>query len=133
MGKLEIMIEEIIIFNKDGKIYLNKNYTNKKININLNELAQCKDSLVPETDYKMAIERYSGYFILFIFDKHENEFYILDIMSKFVNILEQYFGHENIEFRYDEVLTILDEIILDGKVYELNEQFVLSKTKRLYQ
>ncbi|KAG0435292.1 AP-3 complex subunit sigma-1 [Dictyocoela muelleri] len=147
------MIKQIIIFNKNGEIYLRKKYNNYYLNSDSNnnydsnsnsnfnddyylhfkELAKSKDSFMTFNGSKLIINKYLDYFILFITEYYENEFYILDIISKFVNILDKYFQQGDISFRYDEVLTILDEMILDGKVYELNEQLIFLKTKAIYK
>lgn len=129
------MIYQILGFSEDKSTRFRRDYTNT--NIPTNEL---KDLILYDQDVfiftredcKIIYEKYSSLYIVFVIDLEENEFYMLEIMRRFLNLLDCYFKRvcdNHLMYHFDVVHEILDEFILNGKVVENSTDEIMSHIK----
>nr|ACO14669.1 AP-1 complex subunit sigma-1A [Caligus clemensi] len=130
------MIHMVSLFSRQGKIRLCKFYNSnltksesdkKKI---LREMVSTILSRTPSMscfvewrDYMLVYKRYASLYFLFVVDKYgvDNELIILELIHRFVEVLDQYFGavcELDIIYNFEKAYFLLDEMIMAGEILE---------------
>ncbi|KAK0412602.1 hypothetical protein QR680_006306 [Steinernema hermaphroditum] len=132
------MIHFLFCFNKQAKLRLQKWYTcydGKTKKRMINELTATimrrKRRMCTFLEYKglrIVYRRYASLYFACAVDMDDNELYMLEIIQRFVETLDVYFGSVcelDIIFNFEKVYYILDEYLLGGEVQEANMDAVL--------
>jgi hypothetical protein len=132
------MIQKVLGFTRRGEIRLTNEYVSGTIaneEIKRHVLAEDpSQKAVFLDDCIIVYDIFAGIYISFIVDEYENIFYILDLIHKFVLILDKYFGRVceiNLVYNYDLVLLLLNTFIAGGKCVETNEDDVVSFVRNI--
>ena len=91
-------------------------------------------SFLPHRDYKVVYRRYASLFFLVGIDDSENELATLELIHALVETLDKYFGNVcelDIMFHVEKAHYVIDEMIMDGAVYETNRTNVVSPLQAL--
>ncbi|TKR89704.1 hypothetical protein L596_013768 [Steinernema carpocapsae] len=125
------MIHFMFMFNKQGKMRLQKWYEayeakmkKKVVNDLVMTILGRKRNMCAFFEYKefrIVYKRYASLFIVFAVDMDDNELFTLDVLHRFVEILDDHFGSVcelDIIYNYEQVYYLLDEYILAGEVQE---------------
>jgi len=134
------MIHFVLLFSRQGKLRLQKwyeakeNQEKKKI---VRELTSTILSRKPKMsnflefhDLQVVYKRYASLFFCFAIDKGDNELGCLEIIHRFVEVLDKYFGSVcelDIIFNFEKAYFILDELILGGELQETSKKSVLTQ------
>jgi len=134
------MIHFILLFSRQGKLRLQKWYEakesteKKKI---VRELTSTILSRKPKMsnflefrDLQVVYKRYASLFFCFAIDKGDNELGCLEVIHRFVEVLDKYFGSVcelDIIFNFEKAYFILDELILGGEMQETSKKAVLTQ------
>merc|ERR1711862_864017 len=137
------MIHFIILFSRQGKIRLQKWYEaksepdKKKITRELtSEILTRKPKMCNFLEWKnlrIVYKRYASLFFAFAIDRHDNELITLEIIHRYVEVLDKYFGSVcelDIIFNFEKAYFILDELILGGEMQETSKKAVLSQIEQ---
>eukprot|EP01136_Pigoraptor_vietnamica_P023432 Opistho-1_new@75529 len=132
------MIQYVLLFSRQGKVRLQKWYQalpqkdKKKI---MRELTTTILSRKPKMcnflewkEYKIVYKRYASLFFCVAVDQDDNELITLEIIHRFVELLDKYFGSVcelDIIFNFEKAYFILDEYIVGGEVEETSKKTVL--------
>ncbi|KAF9138880.1 hypothetical protein BG015_002235 [Linnemannia schmuckeri] len=140
-------INFIIIFNRQGKIRLTRWYqymtdkqksslsqdvvtqilARKRGMCNILELEGRR-----ETRGKAIYKRYASLFFCFGIDWNDNELSGLEVLHKYVECLDQYFGNVcelDIIYNYSAAYQVMDEMLLGGHAQETNKKVVVKHCK----
>ncbi|XP_031482345.1 AP-1 complex subunit sigma-2-like isoform X2 [Nymphaea colorata] len=77
--------------------------------------------------YKVVYRRYASLYFCMCVDQDENELEILEIIHRFVEILDLYFGcvcELDLIFNFHKVYFILDELLIAGELQEASKNTV---------
>jgi len=134
------MIHFILLFSRQGKLRLQKwyeakdNTEKKKI---VRELTSTILSRKPKMsnflefrDLQVVYKRYASLFFCFAIDRGDNELGTLEIIHRYVEVLDKYFGSVcelDIIFNFEKAYFILDELILGGEMQETSKKAVLTQ------
>ena len=123
------MIHFILLFSRQGKLRLQKWYEardqkdKKKIIRDLTGLIlQRKPKMSNFLEYKdmtIVYKRYASLFFCFAVDKTDNELGVLEVIHRYVEVLDKYFGSVcelDIIFNFEKAYFILDELLLGGEM-----------------
>ncbi|OZJ05085.1 hypothetical protein BZG36_01378 [Bifiguratus adelaidae] len=80
-------------------------------------------------DYRIAYRPYGGLYVIFGFDRHENEFGMLELIQNFMEVLNKHFDNVtelDVIFNHMRIHLILDEMILDGTIVETSQSRILA-------
>ena len=123
------MIHFILLFSRQGKLRLQKWYEardskdKKKIIRDLTGLIlQRKPKMCNFIEYKdmcIVYKRYASLFFCFAVDKTDNELGVLEVIHRYVEVLDKYFGSVcelDIIFNFEKAYFILDELLLGGEM-----------------
>ena len=124
-----VMIHFILLFSRQGKLRLQKWYEakdskdKKKIIRDLTGLIlQRKPKMCNFIEYKdmcVVYKRYASLFFCFAVDKGDNELGTLEVIHRYVEVLDKYFGSVcelDIIFNFEKAYFILDELLLGGEM-----------------
>ena len=125
------MINFILIFNRQGKVRLQKwydvySFTEKK-NIRKEMIStimardQKMSNIVEWKDMKIVYKRYASLIILFATSKEDNELITLELIHRYVEVLDMYFVSVcelDIIYNFEKVHFLLDEFIMAGEVQD---------------
>jgi AP-4 complex subunit sigma-1 len=92
---------------------------------------QC--SFVEHRNYKVIYRRYASLFFIVGVDEHENELAIHEFIHCVVETLDRHFGNVcelDIMFHLESVHYVLDEMMMNGQIFETNRHAVLSQVKQ---
>ncbi|KAG5519635.1 hypothetical protein PMAC_001790 [Pneumocystis sp. 'macacae'] len=138
------MINAIFIFNNCGKPRLIKFYSQIDISqqkaivddiyklIFSRSSTACnffEGSFIDDKDLKIVYRNYATLYFVFIIDKAENELMILDLIQIFVEVLDKCYENVcelDLIFNFENIHTILSEIVSGGMILETNIQNILS-------
>eukprot|EP00128_Syssomonas_multiformis_P000249 Colp12_sorted_trinity150504_noHs@22658 len=132
------MIQFILLFSRQGKVRLQKWYTpavtkdRKKI---IREMTTTILARKPKLcnflewkEYKIVYKRYASLYFCVGIDPTDNELITLEIVHRFVELLDKYFGSVcelDIIFNFEKAYFILDELIMGGEIVETSKKNVL--------
>ena len=130
------MIHFILLFSRQGKLRLQKWYDakdskdKKKIIRDLTGLIlQRKPKMCNFIEYKdmcVVYKRYASLFFCFAVDKGDNELGTLEVIHRYVEVLDKYFGSVcelDIIFNFEKAYFILDELLLGGEMQVSNREW----------
>merc|ERR1712061_4169 len=137
------MIHFVILFSRQGKVRLQKWYEAKTDNDKkkiVRELTQVILAREPKMcnflewrNLQIVYKRYASLFFAFAIDKNDNELITLEIIHRYVEVLDKYFGSVcelDIIFNFEKAYFILDELILGGEMQETSKKAVLSQIEQ---
>jgi len=81
-------------------------------------------------DLQVVYKRYASLFFCFAIDRGDNELGALEIIHRYVEVLDKYFGSVcelDIIFNFEKAYFILDELILGGEMQETSKKAVLTQ------
>ncbi|CAF0795464.1 unnamed protein product [Brachionus calyciflorus] len=132
------MISLLLLFNTQTKIRLQKWYISyserekKKMireimtSILAKRLPSC--NFVEHNDKKVVYQRYANLFFCIVIDRNDNELLALEIIQRYVEILDQYFKNVcelDIIFNFEKAHFVWDELVVGGEVQESSRSEVV--------
>jgi len=123
------MIHFVILFSRQGKLRLQKWYEAKEAKekkkicreltsaILLRKPKMC--NFIEYKDLQIVYKRYASLFFCFAVDRTDNELNVLEVIHRYVEVLDKYFGSVcelDIIFNFEKAYFILDELILGGEM-----------------
>ncbi|CEQ43063.1 SPOSA6832_04945, partial [Sporobolomyces salmonicolor] len=128
----------ILLISRQGKVRLAKWYTtmstrNKtKIIKDVTQLVLARRTrmcnFLEYKDSKIVYRRYASLFFVCGIGQHDNELITLEIIHRYVEVLDRYFGNVcelDLIFNYQKAYAILDELIIAGEMQESSKKSVL--------
>jgi len=85
-------------------------------------------SFLEYKDLKVVYKRYASLFFCVAIERGDNELLSLEIIHRYVEILDKYFGNVcelDIIFNFEKAYYVLDELILGGQIQETSKNVVL--------
>ena len=79
---------------------------------------------------QIVYKRYASLFFAFAISKDDNELMALEIIHRYVEVLDMYFGSVcelDIIFNFEKAYFILDELIMAGEVQDTSKKAVLKQ------
>merc|ERR1712025_1429292 len=79
-------------------------------------------------DLQIVYKRYASLFFCFAVDKEDNELNMLEVIHRYVEVLDKYFGSVcelDIIFNFEKAYFLLDELLLGGEMQETSKKNVL--------
>ncbi|KAK4702278.1 hypothetical protein P7C70_g3952, partial [Phenoliferia sp. Uapishka_3] len=79
-------------------------------------------------DSKVVYRRYASLFFVTGIGQHDNELITLEIIHRYVEVLDRYFGNVcelDLIFNFQKAYAILDELIMAGEMQESSKKSVL--------
>jgi len=137
------MIHFVILFSRQGKLRLQKWYEAKEAKekkkicreltsaILLRKPKMC--NFIEYKDLQIVYKRYASLFFCFAVDRTDNELNVLEVIHRYVEVLDKYFGSVcelDIIFNFEKAYFILDELILGGEMQETSKKAVLSQIEQ---
>lgn len=132
------MIQYVILFSRQGKLRLQKWYIalsskeKKKITRDITTTILARKprmcNFIEYQEYKIVYKRYASLYFAVAIEKTDNELITLEIVQRYVEILDRYFGNVcelDIIFNYEKAVFILDELIIAGEMQETSKSFVI--------
>ncbi|CCE62027.1 hypothetical protein TPHA_0B03570 [Tetrapisispora phaffii CBS 4417] len=139
-------IKYMLLISRQGKLRLQKWYTaiaakeKTKIVKALTSIILARKkkmcNIVEYGDHKVVYRRYASlYFICGISQNSDNELLTLEIVHRYVETMDTYFGNVcelDIIFNFEKAYNILDEMIMcDGSITETSKSNVLNNIKTM--
>jgi AP-1 complex subunit sigma 1/2 len=134
------MIHFILLFSRQGKIRLQKWYDaysdkeKKKICREMTSTILARkpkmSNFLEWQDVKIVYKRYASLFFAFAITKEDNELMALEIIHRYVEVLDMYFGSVcelDIIFNFEKAYFILDELIMAGEIQDTSKKAVLKQ------
>ncbi|GAA6009321.1 hypothetical protein JCM11491_004272 [Sporobolomyces phaffii] len=128
----------VLLISRQGKVRLAKWYTtmstrNKtKIVKDVTQLVLARRTrmcnFLEYKDSKIVYRRYASLFFVCGIGQHDNELITLEIIHRYVEVLDRYFGNVcelDLIFNYQKAYSILDELIIAGEMQESSKKSVL--------
>ena len=132
------MIQYVFLFSRHGKCRLQHWYQaisqkeKKKIYRELVSVILARKSrmcnFLEYKDYKVVYKRYASLFFCVVMDPNDNELITLEIIHRYVFLLDEYFGSVcelDVIFNYERAYFILDELLIGGETQETSRRSVL--------
>ena len=136
------MINFILLFNRQRKIRLQKWYdvysTKEKKNmiqdLTSTILGRSKkmSNILEWKNLQIIYQRYASLIIAFATSKDDNQLLTLEMIHRYVEILDSYFGNVcelDIIFNFEKAHFLLDEYILAGEVMDTGRHSVVNNVK----
>ena len=134
------MIHFILLFSQQGKIRLQKWYDaypekeKKKIAREMTSTILARkpkmSNFLEWKNMQIVYKRYASLFFAFAISKDDNELMALEIIHRYVEVLDMYFGSVcelDIIFNFEKAYFILDELIMAGEVQDTSKKAVLKQ------
>jgi hypothetical protein len=134
-GGQATMIHFILLFNRQGKLQLQKWYTTlpdkerKKITRDIVQIILSRghrtSSFIDWKELKLVYKRYASLYFCCAVENQDNELLTLEIVHLYVELLDKYFGNVcqlDIIFNFEKAYFILDEFIIGGKIQETSKK-----------
>lgn len=128
------MVHFILIFNRQCKIRLQKWYDVYHLKEKRNILKELPSTIMGRTqkmsnilewkNMQVIYKRYASLIIAFAISKDENELLTLEVIHRYVEILDSYFGNVcelDIIFNYEKAYFLLDEFIEAGEILDTSK------------
>lgn len=132
------MIKFMLLFSRQGKVRLQKWFNaigdkeRKKIVRELVSIILARRpkmcNFLDWKDLKIVYKRYASLFFCCAIEDFDNELLTLEIIHRYVEILDKYFGSVcelDIIFNFEKAYYILDEFVLAGEIQESSKKKVL--------
>ena len=134
------MIHFILLFSRQGKVRLQKWYDvfsekeKKKISREMTTTILARkpkmSNFLEWKNMQIVYKRYASLFFAFAISREDNELLALEIIHRYVEVLDMYFGSVcelDIIFNFEKAYFILDELIIDGEVQDTSKKAVLKQ------
>ncbi|PWN38320.1 putative APS1-AP-1 complex subunit [Meira miltonrushii] len=128
----------VLLISRQGKVRLAKWFTTmspkakSKITKDVTQLVLARRSrmcnFLEYKDTKVVYRRYASLFFVTGISQDDNELITLEIIHRYVEILDRYFGNVcelDLIFNFQKAYSILDELIISGEVQESSKKSVL--------
>jgi len=128
----------MLLFSRQGKLRLQKWYnpiTQKEKRRTTRELITMILARKPKMcsfleyrDQKVVYKRYASLFFCVAIDADDNELLTLEIIHRYVELLDKYFGSVcelDIIFNFEKAYFVLDELLIGGEIQETSKKSVL--------
>ncbi|EJD53619.1 Adaptor protein complex sigma subunit [Auricularia subglabra TFB-10046 SS5] len=132
------MITYILLVSRQGKVRLAKWFTTlppkskAKIVKEVTQQVLARRSkmcnVLEHRDSKVVYRRYASLFFVCGIDDADNELICLEIIHRYVEVLDRYFGNVcelDLIFNFQKAYAILDELIIAGELQESSKKSVL--------
>ncbi|KIY74045.1 Adaptor protein complex sigma subunit [Cylindrobasidium torrendii FP15055 ss-10] len=132
------MITYIFLVSRQGKLRLAKWFTTlpqkakDKIIKDVTQLVLARRTkmcnVLEYKDSKIIYRRYASLFFVCGVGSHDNELVTLEIIHRYVEVLDRYFGNVcelDLIFNFQKAYAILDELIIAGELQESSKKSVL--------
>ncbi|EAN33992.1 AP-1 complex subunit sigma-1A [Theileria parva strain Muguga] len=89
-------------------------------------LKQC--NFLEWREYKVVFKRFASLYFIACVDKDANELLVLEMIQRYVEILDSYFCNVcelDLVFNFTKAYHLLDEILIDGDIYDTNKKGIL--------
>ncbi|GMS79335.1 hypothetical protein PENTCL1PPCAC_1510 [Pristionchus entomophagus] len=136
------MIQFMLLFNKQGKVRLQKWYTaykgeqKKKIRSDLTTAILSRKTgmcaFLEYKDLKIVYKKYASLYFCCAIEENDNELICLETIHRYVELLDKTFEcvcELDIIFNYEKCYFILDEFLLAGEMQETSKKQVLKVIK----
>ncbi|KAM7533117.1 hypothetical protein Aperf_G00000127859 [Anoplocephala perfoliata] len=133
------MIHFLALFSRQGKVRLQKwfiSYTEKEKKNILREVMALvlarkpkMSSFLEWKDMKLVYRRYASLYFLCAIEPEDNELLTLEIIHRYVEILDKYFGNVcelDIIFHFEKAYFVLDEYLFAGEVQETGYRAIMA-------
>ena len=136
------MIHFIVAFNRQGTVRLQKWYNFEDIKtvtekkriikdltnkiLTRNERTMC--NFLEWRNLKIVYKRYASLFFMFAVSSSDNELITLEVIHRYVEVLDQYFGcvcELDIIYDFEKAYFILDELIVAGEIQDTSRSAVV--------
>ncbi|KXS11032.1 clathrin coat assembly protein ap19 [Gonapodya prolifera JEL478] len=138
------MINWFICFSRHGKIRLKRWFVSasqaqvaKQCNEAITLVLARKPSMcniLELREKKLIYRRYASLFFMCCVDFEDNELITLEIIHRYVQILDEHFGNVcelDIVYGMQEAFVILDEIMMNGELVESSKKAVVGAVKKM--
>ncbi|KAI0986142.1 hypothetical protein GJ496_010975 [Pomphorhynchus laevis] len=132
------MIRFILLFSRQGKLRLQRWYTcisEKEKKKTIKDIISTVLARNPKMcnflewhDLKIVYKRYASLFFCCAIDQDDNELLTLEVIHRYVEILDKYFGSVcelDIIFNYERAYFVWDEFVCGGYLQESSKRAVL--------
>ncbi|EJT52106.1 hypothetical protein A1Q1_06644 [Trichosporon asahii var. asahii CBS 2479] len=83
------------------------------------------DVQLPRVQRCVIYRRYASLFFITSITPGENELITLEVIHRYVEVLDRYFGNLDLIFNFQKAYAILDELIIAGELQESSKKAVL--------
>ncbi|KAJ1921826.1 AP-1 adaptor complex sigma subunit Aps1 [Tieghemiomyces parasiticus] len=131
-------VNYVLLVSRQGKVRLAKWFTTlapkekSKIVKDVTQLVLARRArlcnFLEYRDTKLVYRRYASLFFIAGIDTTDNELITLEIIHRYVEILDQYFGNVcelDLIFNFQKAYFVLDELLLAGEMQEPSKKAVL--------
>ncbi|XP_065840504.1 AP-1 complex subunit sigma-2-like [Oscarella lobularis] len=132
------MIHYMLLFSRQGKLRLQKWYqamtqkekkriTREVVSTVLSRRSKMCNFLEWK-DLKIIYKRYASLYFCAAVDKDENELIVLELIHRYVELLDKYFGSVcelDIIFNFEKAYFMLDELVIGGEIQETSKKNVV--------
>jgi len=132
------MINYVLLVSKQGKLRLAKWFVplsskaKAKIVQDVSQLAlNRRPRMCNFLEYKgkkIVYRRYASLFFICEIDEHDNELVTLEVIHRYVEVLDRYFGNVcemDLIFNFQKAYAVLDELMMAGEVQEPSSSTVI--------
>ncbi|ORX42148.1 AP-1 complex subunit theta-1 [Piromyces finnis] len=133
------MINFMLLVSRQGKVRLtkwfNSNWTTKERSKIVKEVSSLVLSrrtkmcnVIEYKELKIVYRRYASLFFIAGIDANDNELLCLEIIHRYVEVLDRYFGNVcelDLIFNFNKAYYILDELLIAGELQEPSKKAVL--------
>ncbi|KAH7105539.1 Adaptor protein complex sigma subunit [Auriculariales sp. MPI-PUGE-AT-0066] len=132
------MITYILLVSRQGKVRLAKWFTTlppkakakivKEVTQQVLGRRSKMCNFLEYRDTKVVYRRYASLFFVCGLDDGDNELLCLEIVHRYVEVLDRYFGNVcelDLIFNFQKAFSILDELIIAGELQESSKKTVL--------
>ncbi|ORX83615.1 Adaptor protein complex sigma subunit [Anaeromyces robustus] len=133
------MINFMLLVSRQGKVRLtkwfNSNWTTKERSKIVKEVSSLVLSrrtkmcnVIEYKELKIVYRRYASLFFIAGIDANDNELICLEVIHRYVEILDRYFGNVcelDLIFNFNKAYYILDELLIAGELQEPSKKAVL--------
>ena len=85
-------------------------------------------NFVEYKENKVVYRRYASLFVVAGISPHDNELTMLEVIHRFVEVLDRYFGNVcelDLIFNFQKAYQVLDELLMAGELQESSKKSVL--------
>ncbi|KAI9595549.1 AP complex, mu/sigma subunit [Syncephalis fuscata] len=131
-------INFVLLVSKQGKVRLSKWYQTlsprdrNKITKDVTQLVLARKpkmcNIIEYKDTKVVYRRYASLFFMAGIDQDDNELITLEIVHRYVEILDRYFGNVcelDLIFNFQKAYFVLEELLVTGELQESSKKAVL--------
>ncbi len=85
-------------------------------------------NIIEFKQYKIVYQRYANLFFTILIDPADNELLALEIIQRYVEVLDQYFGSVcelDVIFNFEKAHFVWDELVIGGELLETSRRGVI--------